>query len=108
MLSRMIEDTRLPRSPELMSRGDTALLVIDVQEKLLPAIADGPRVVWNVRRLIDAAYAGLSIASVVTLPFSLSQHIIGDLVRSASAHRQSTHLPDNPKSWACSPAKSDW
>ncbi len=38
-----------------MWRGDTALLVIDVQEKLLPAIADGPRVAWNVRRLIDAA-----------------------------------------------------
>ena len=38
-----------------MSRGDTALLVVDVQEKLLPAIADGPRVVWNVRRLVDGA-----------------------------------------------------
>jgi hypothetical protein len=42
-----------------------------------------------VQRPIDAAYAGLSIASVVTLPFSLLQHIIKDLVRSASAHRQS-------------------
>jgi nicotinamidase-related amidase len=51
----MNEDARLPRSPELMSRGDTALLVIVMQEKLLPAIADGPRVAWNVRRLIDAA-----------------------------------------------------
>ena len=40
-----------------MSRGDSALLVIDVQEKLMPAMADGPRVAWNVRRLIDAAKA---------------------------------------------------
>lgn len=38
-----------------MSRDDTALLVVDVQEKLLPAIGDGPRVAWNARRLIDAA-----------------------------------------------------
>lgn len=51
----MIENHALLRSPELMSRDDTALLVIDVQEKLLPAIANGPRVAWNVRRLIDAA-----------------------------------------------------
>jgi len=46
---------RLPRSPELMSRGDTGLLVVDVQERLLAAIKDGDRVVWNVRRLIDGA-----------------------------------------------------
>jgi nicotinamidase-related amidase len=72
MLSAMNEDTRLPRSPELMSRGDTALLVIDVQEKLLPAIADGPRVAWNVRRLIDAAKAlGLPVAATEQYPKGL-------------------------------------
>jgi nicotinamidase-related amidase len=38
-----------------MSRGDTALLVVDVQEKLVPAIARNTRVVWNVRRLVDGA-----------------------------------------------------
>ena len=53
----MDEQRCLPRSPELMSRGDTALLVVDVQEKLIGAIADGARVVWNVRRLIDGAKA---------------------------------------------------
>ena len=31
----------LPRSPELMRADDTALLVVDMQERLLPAIADG-------------------------------------------------------------------
>ncbi len=68
----MNEDARLPRSPELMSRGDTALLVIDVQEKLLPAIADGPRVVWNVRRLIDAAkILGLPVAATEQYPKGL-------------------------------------
>jgi len=39
----------------MMCPGDTALLVVDVQEKLVPAIAGGDRVVWNVRRLIDGA-----------------------------------------------------
>lgn len=39
----------------MMSRGDTALLVVDVQERLVGAIAGHRRVVWNVRRLIDAA-----------------------------------------------------
>jgi nicotinamidase-related amidase len=55
ILSPMDEQRCLPRSPELMSRGDTALLVVDVQEKLVGAIADGAQVVWNVRRLIDGA-----------------------------------------------------
>ena len=55
-----------------MSRGDTALLVIDMQEKLLPAIADGPRVVWNVRRLIDAAkILGLPVAATEQYPKGL-------------------------------------
>ncbi|MGQ9504693.1 MAG: hydrolase [Thermogutta sp.] len=44
-----------PRSVELMSVDDTALLVVDVQERLLPHIKDGHRIVWNIRRLIDAA-----------------------------------------------------
>ena len=51
----MNDQPTLPRSPELMSRGDTALLVVDVQEKLVPAIAGQARVVWNVRRLVDGA-----------------------------------------------------
>lgn len=44
-----------PRSPELMARGDTALVVIDVQEKLMPAINDAARLVWNIGRLLDGA-----------------------------------------------------
>jgi nicotinamidase-related amidase len=45
----------LPRSPLLMSRDDTALLVVDIQDKLLPLIPDDARIVWNTRRLVDAA-----------------------------------------------------
>jgi nicotinamidase-related amidase len=55
MLSPMDEQPYLPRSPDLMSRGDTALLVVDVQEKLVPAIAENAQVVWNICRLIDGA-----------------------------------------------------
>lgn len=43
------------RNPQLMSAEDTALVVVDVQEKLIPLIEDHTRVVWNIRRLIDAA-----------------------------------------------------
>ena len=43
------------RSPELMSAGDTALVVIDVQEKLMPAINDVERVERSIRDLLDAA-----------------------------------------------------
>jgi nicotinamidase-related amidase len=45
----------LPRSPELMSPADTALLVVDVQERLLPAIQGSARIVWNCRRLLAGA-----------------------------------------------------
>lgn len=45
----------LPRSPELMSATDTALLVVDVQGKLVSLISGHERLVWNIRRLLDAA-----------------------------------------------------
>lgn len=45
----------MPRSPELMSADDTALLVVDMQERLLPSIRDAARVAWNVSRLVDGA-----------------------------------------------------
>jgi nicotinamidase-related amidase len=51
----MNESNRIARSPELMSAADTGLLVVDVQERLVEAIDGWQEVVWNVRRLIDAA-----------------------------------------------------
>jgi nicotinamidase-related amidase len=47
----------LSRSPELMSAHDTALVVVDVQEKLMPLIAGAKRIIWNLRRLLDGAEA---------------------------------------------------
>jgi len=49
----MSDDHPPLRSPELMSVGETALLVVDVQERLVPYIHDRRRVLWNVRRLVD-------------------------------------------------------
>jgi nicotinamidase-related amidase len=55
-----------------MSADDTALLVVDVQEKLIPAIADRDRVVWNIRRLIDGArILGLPVAATEQYPQGL-------------------------------------
>jgi nicotinamidase-related amidase len=44
-----------PRSPDLMSIGDTGLLVVDVQEKLIGHIVNHKRLVWNACRLVDGA-----------------------------------------------------
>lgn len=43
------------RSPLLMNRHDTALLIVDIQEKLLPHIRHHQRLLWNVNRLIAGA-----------------------------------------------------
>ncbi len=55
----------LPRSPELMRADDTALLVVDMQERLLAVIPQGKRIEWNCRRLIDGAQI-LSVRTAVT------------------------------------------
>ncbi len=66
----------LPPSPERMFREETALLVVDVQEKLIGAIENGPRVVWNVRRLIDGAkLLGLPILATEQYPQGLGKTV---------------------------------
>jgi nicotinamidase-related amidase len=67
------KSSELPRSPELMGREDSALLVVDVQEKLISLIEDRRRIVWNIRRLLDAADAlGVPIAGTEQYPERLS------------------------------------
>ncbi len=62
----------MPRSPGLMSRDNTALLVIDMQERLLPAICDGRRIAWNCGRLIDGArILGLPVVGTEQYPKGL-------------------------------------
>ena len=52
-----------------MSAQDTGLLVVDVQEKLVPAIDNHVRVVWNCRRLVDGAnLLGLPVVATEQYP----------------------------------------
>ncbi len=68
----MMSMTAIPRSPELMNRDDTALLVVDVQARLLPLIGGHERLVWNVRRLIDGAkILGVKLAATEQYPQGL-------------------------------------
>ena len=67
-----MNEQSLPRSPELMSRDDSALVVVDVQEKLIGLIHDQERVVWNIGRLIDAArLLGLPVVATEQYPKGL-------------------------------------
>ena len=68
----MTDQDRLARSPEMMSPSDTALLVIDVQERLIPHIADHGQIVWNIGRLIDgAAILGVEVRGTEQYPRGL-------------------------------------
>lgn len=79
-----MNETASARSPELMSRDDTALLVVDFQEKLLPAIDRGRQAAWNARRLIDAArILGLPTLATEQYPKGLGP-TIGELAERLS------------------------
>ena len=43
------------RNPELLSAANSRLLIVDVQDKLLPTIPTAARLVHNCRRLLDGA-----------------------------------------------------
>lgn len=58
-------NSTLNRSPELMSRGETALLVVDLQTRLLPVQMRAKEIVFNTRRLLDGA-AALEVYSSAT------------------------------------------
>lgn len=63
---------KLLRSPELMNRDDSGLLVVDMQAKLLPFIAGHQRLIWNIRRLLDGARAlGVAVAATEQYPQGL-------------------------------------
>ena len=62
----------VPRSPDLMRPADTGLLVVDVQERLLPAITGHAELTWNVERLLDGArILGVRIGATEQYPEKL-------------------------------------
>ena len=72
----MESSRQLERSPELMSRHDTALLVVDVQGKLANAVQHPTRLVWNIQRLIQGAQLlGLPVAATEQYPEGLGPTI---------------------------------
>jgi nicotinamidase-related amidase len=72
----MSDAAAMPRSPELLSVGDSALLVVDVQEKLIGFVLDYQRLVWNIRRLIDGAgILGVPVAASEQYPKGLGRTV---------------------------------
>ncbi len=64
--------TMASRSPLLMNRDDSAVLVIDVQEKLVPHIAGNERMLWNIGRLLDGARTlGVKVVATEQYPRGL-------------------------------------
>jgi nicotinamidase-related amidase len=62
------------RSHELLSRNDSRLLIVDVQEKLTPLIAGAPRMVSNCKRLIKGAkLLGVPVAATEQYPKGLGK-----------------------------------
>lgn len=62
-----------------MSVNDTGLLVVDVQQKLLPLIPGHWRLVWNIRRLLDGArILGVATAGTEQYPQGLG-HTVPEL-----------------------------
>lgn len=59
----------LLRTPDRMIPSDTGLLVVDVQSRFLDVMASAARIVFNVRRLIEAAQAlGVQAAATEQWP----------------------------------------
>lgn len=95
---------RLTRSPLLMSRGDVALLVIDLQERLVGAQPHGERIVANTRRLIDAAKAlGIICAVTEQVPEKL-----GPTVAALADRLPTPHTKQAFSSAACEELLAAW
>ncbi|MCE9547365.1 MAG: isochorismatase family protein [Planctomycetia bacterium] len=87
-------DLPLPRSPQLMSAADTGLLVVDVQEKLIPLVPGHAKLVWNIERLLSAAkLLGVPAAATEQYPAGL-----GPLV---SALRQRLQVISEKLAFSC-------
>jgi len=68
----MNDSPSFTRSPELMSADDTALLVVDVQGKLITLVPEHRRIIWNIRRLIDGAKVlGVAVSATEQYPKGL-------------------------------------
>ena len=88
--SQTVPDAAPFRSPLLMNASDSAVVVIDVQEKLLPHIGNHQRIQWNLLRLLEGAGTlGVAVCGTEQYPKGLGstvQSIAGPL-KSLSQHQ---------------------
>jgi nicotinamidase-related amidase len=101
----MNDQSALHRSPELMQPADTALLVVDVQERLMAVEPEAVRIAWNVRRLIDAAgILGVRTAATEQYPEKLGPTL------PELAERIAAPIPDKMtfSCRSCSAIFDDW
>ncbi len=69
------------RSPELLCRGRCRLLIVDVQEKLIPLIPVADQVIANCRKLLEAAAAlGIPASGTEQYPRGLG-HMVPELAK---------------------------
>ena len=100
----MNEPESIRRSPELMDRTETALLVIDVQQRLLSAQPKAQRVVWNVGRLLRGAKAlGVTTAATEQVPEKL-----GATDESLQPHLGSVYQKSSFSAAECTALLDEW
>ena len=92
------------RSPEQMSANETALLVVDAQEKLLNVVPGRERIEWNIRRLLDAA-------TILDVPRAATEQYPEKLGRMPAALAERVHQPISKLTFsgaACGPMFEQW
>ncbi len=80
------------RSPLLMNADDTAVVVVDLQEKLVPLINHHRSIIWNIGRLLD----GAEILNVKTCGTEQYPRGLGPTIEPIAGKlaKQSTVIPD--------------
>lgn len=64
------------RSPLLMNAEDSAVVVIDVQAKLMPHVSNHQRIEWNILRLLDGAGTlGVAVSGTEQYPKGLGSTV---------------------------------
>ena len=100
----MNDDDATIRSPELMNATDTGLLVVDAQEKFLAVVPGAERIVWNIRRLLDAA-------KVLGVPQAATEQYPEKMGRTAPELLKRLDAPVAKLTFsgaACGPSLADW
>lgn len=96
----MTEKPGYTRSPTLLSRASARLLIIDVQEKLIPAVQNSEGVVAACDRLLQAA-------SILSVPVWATEQYPKGL--GATVPKLVTHIPSCPEKLRFSAAEVlDW